>query len=58
MVIETEETDQNLPRMVAHHFFERVTGAHKVAINVAAGSNIVAPFFPTIEVPAPSIHYR
>ena len=59
VIIETEETDQNLPRMVAHHFFDRVQpGPHKVAINVAAGSNIVAPFFPTIEAPVLSIHYR
>ena len=32
VIIETEETDQNLPRMVAHHFFDRVQpGPHKVA---------------------------
>jgi len=59
VVIETEETDQNLPRMVAHHFFDRVpAGPHKVAVNVAAGSNIVAPFIPTVEAPVLSIHYR
>ncbi len=59
VVIETEETDQNLPRMIAHHFFEKVhPGPHKIAVNVAAGSNIVAPFYPTVEAPVLSIHYR
>jgi len=59
VVIETEETDQNLPRMIAHQFFQRVPpGQHKIAVNVAGGSNIVAPFFPTVEAPVLSIHYR
>ena len=59
VVIETEETDQNLPRMVAHQFFLKVLpGVHTVKVNVAGGSNIVAPFYPTVEAPVLSIHYR
>ena len=59
VVIESEETDFNLPRMIAHQFFLRVPpGVHTVTVNVAAGSNIVAPFYPTIEAPVLSIHYR
>jgi hypothetical protein len=59
VVIETEETDQNLPRMVAHQFFLSVLpGAHTVRVNVAGGSNIVAPFYPTVEAPVLSLHYR
>ena len=59
VVIETEETDQNLPRMVAHQFFLRVLpGVHTVSVNVAGGSNIVAPFYPTVEAPVLSLHYR
>lgn len=59
VVIETEETDQNLPRMVAHQFFLNVLpGVHKVTVNVAGGSNIVAPSYPTVEAPVLSLHYR
>lgn len=59
VVIESEETDQNLPRMVSHQFFLRVTpGIHVVAVNVAGGSNIVAPFYPTVEAPVLTLHYR
>jgi hypothetical protein len=59
VVIETEETDQNLPRMVAHQFFlKALPGVHTVKVNVAGGSNIVAPFYPTVEAPVLSLHYR
>jgi hypothetical protein len=59
VVIETEETDQNLPRMVAHQFFLNVLpGAHTVTVNVAGGSNIVAPFYPTVEAPVLALQYR
>lgn len=59
VVIEVEETDLNVQRMVAHHFFSKVSpGPHKIKINVAGGSNIVAPFYPTIEAPVLSIQYR
>jgi hypothetical protein len=59
VVIETEETDLNQPRMVAHQFFLRVgPGVHTVTVNVAGGSNIVAPFYPTVEAPVLSLHYR
>ena len=59
VVIESEETDLNQPRMIAHQFFLRVNpGVHTVTVNVAAGSNIVAPFYPTVEAPVLSIHYN
>ena len=59
VVIETEETDLNQPRMVSHQFFLKVApGVHTVTVNVAAGSNIVAPFFPTVEAPVLSLHYK
>ena len=59
VVIETEETDLNQPRMVSHQFFLKVVpGVHTVAVNVAAGSNIVAPYFPTVEAPVLSLHYK
>jgi hypothetical protein len=59
VVIETEETDLNQPRMVAHQFFLKVApGVHTVTVNVAAGSNILAPFYPTVEAPVLSLHYR
>ena len=58
VVIETEETDLNQPRMVAHQFFLRVSpGVHTVRVNVAGGSNIVAPYYPTVEAPVLSLHY-
>jgi hypothetical protein len=59
VVIETEETDRNQPRMVAHQFFLKVDpGVHTVTVKVAAGSNIVAPFYPTVAAPVLSLHYR
>jgi hypothetical protein len=59
VVIETEESDLNQPRMVAHQFFMKVApGVHTITVNVAAGSNIVAPFYPTVEAPVLSLHYR
>lgn len=59
VVIEMEETDLNAQRMVAHQFFLRVPpGPHTVTVNVAGGSNIVAPFYPTIEAPVLTLHYR
>ena len=58
IVLEPEETDLNQPRMVAHQFFLRVSpGTHTVRVSVAGGSNIVAPFFPTVEAPVLSLHY-
>ena len=32
-------------------------GTHTIRVNVAGGSNIVAPFYPTVEAPVLSIHY-
>jgi hypothetical protein len=59
VVIETEETDLNQPRMVSHQFFLRVPpGTHTVTVSVAGGSNIVAPFYPTVEAPVLTLHYR
>ncbi len=59
VVIETEETDLNQPRMVSHQFFMKVApGVHTVTVRVAGGSNIVAPFFPTVEAPVLALQYR
>lgn len=59
VVIESEETDLNVQRLVAHQFFAKVKpGPHKVRISVAGGSNIVAPYYPTIEAPVLTLHYR
>jgi hypothetical protein len=67
VVIETEETDLNQPRMVAHQFFLRVSpGVHTVTVNVAAGSGfdpaayprIDPPVIATVEAPVLSIQYR
>jgi hypothetical protein len=59
VVIETEETDLNQPRMVSHQFFQKVApGVHTVTVNVAAGSNILAPFYPTVEAPVLALQYR
>ena len=59
VVIETEETDLNAQRMIAHQFFLRVgPGSHTVTVNVAAGSNIVPPYYPTVEAPVLSLQYR
>ena len=58
VVIEPEETDLNLPRMIAHQFFLRVgPGVHTVRVSVARGSG-VGPFDPTIEAPVLSLHYN
>ena len=57
VVIETEETDQNLPRMIAHQFFLRVSpGVHTVRVSVAHGSG-TGPYNSTVEAPVLSIHY-
>jgi hypothetical protein len=65
VVIEPEETDLNLPRMVAHQFFMKVDpGVHTVRVSVAHGSGTdpeartVEPVVPaTVEAPVLSIHY-
>jgi hypothetical protein len=58
IVIETEETDLNQPRMIAHQFFLRVNpGVHTVRVSVAAGSAI-GPVNPTVEAPVLSLTYR
>ena len=66
-VIETEETDLNQPRMVAHQFFLRVTpGVHTVTVNAAWGSGfdpnaypgMEPPAYPTVEAPVLTLHYR
>jgi len=50
VVIESEETDLNQPRMVAHQFFLRVSpGVHTVAVNVAYGSGFDPAAYPGIE---------
>jgi len=57
VVIETEETDLNQPRMIAHQFFLKVNpGVHTVRVSVARGSG-PGPFDPTVEAPVLSIHY-
>jgi hypothetical protein len=57
VVIETEETDLNQPRMIAHQFFLKVNpGVHTVRVSVARGSGL-GPFDPTVEGPVLSIHY-
>src|SRR5262245_41881879 len=49
VVIETEETDLNQPRMVAHQFFLRVNpGVHTVTVNVAAGSGYDPAAYPRL----------
>ena len=67
VVIETEETDQNQPRMVAHQFFLRVNpGVHTVTVHAAWGSGfdpeaypgMELPFYPTVEAPVLTLHYR
>jgi hypothetical protein len=61
VVIESEETDKNLQRLVAHHFFAQVNpGMHRIRVSVAAGSNIdlITPIYPAIEAPVLSIKYR
>jgi hypothetical protein len=58
VVIETEETDMNQPRMVAHQFFLRVNpGVHTVRVSVARGSG-PGPFDPTIEAPVLTLQYN
>jgi hypothetical protein len=57
VVIETEETDLNQPRMVAHQFFLKVEpGVHTVRVSVAHGSG-TGPYNATVEAPVLSIHY-
>ena len=67
VVIETEETDLNLPRMVAHQFFLRVSpGVHTVAVNAGWGSScdpaacpgFTPPVYPTVTAPVLSLQYR
>jgi hypothetical protein len=58
VVIEMEETDLNVPRMVAHQFFLRVDpGVHTVRVSVARGSG-PGPFDPSVEAPVLSIQYN
>ena len=57
VVIETEETDLNQPRMIAHQFFLRVLpGVHTVRVSVAQGSG-GGPQNSTVEAPVLSVHY-
>ena len=57
VVIETEETDLNQPRMIAHQFFLKVEpGVHTVRVSVAHGSG-TGPYNATVEAPVLSIHY-
>jgi hypothetical protein len=61
VVFEPEETDMNLPRMVAYNFFQEVDpGDHLVEVMVAAGSNIAplpAPQ-PAVGSPVLTLEYR
>ena len=65
VVIESEETDLNAPRMVAHQFFMKVDpGVHIVRVSVAHGSGtdpdartVEAVVNATVEAPVLSIHY-
>jgi hypothetical protein len=57
IVIESEETDQNLPRMVAHHAFQRVApGSYTIEVKVAAGSSALSPA--AVSAPVLTVHYR
>jgi hypothetical protein len=67
VVVETEETDLNLPRMVSHQFFVRVgPGVHTVTVNGAWGSSfdpraypgMVPSDYPTLTAPVLSLQYR
>jgi hypothetical protein len=67
VVIETEETDLNLPRMVAHQFFLRVSpGVHTVTVKAAWGSGfdpmaypgLEPAVYPTATAPVLSLQYR
>ncbi len=57
VVVESEETDLNQPRMIAHQFFLRVPpGLHTVRVNVAQGSG-PGPQNSTVEAPVLSLQY-
>ena len=57
VVIETEETDLNQPRMIAHQFFMRVSpGVHTVRVGVSQGSG-AGPQNSTVEAPVLSLQY-
>ena len=57
VVIESEETDLNQPRMIAHQFFLRVPpGVHTVRVSVAQGSG-PGPQNSTVEAPVLSLQY-
>jgi hypothetical protein len=57
VVVETEETDLNQARMIAHQFFLRVNpGVHTVRVSVAQGSG-AGPYNSTVEAPVLSLHY-
>jgi hypothetical protein len=67
VVIETEETDLNLPRLVAHQFFLRASpGVHTVTVKAAWGSSfdpaaypgLEPPLYPTVTAPVLSLQYR
>ena len=67
VVFETEETDLNLPRLVSHQFFLRVSpGVHTVTVNGAWGSSfdpaaypgLKPPVYPTVQAPVLSLQYR
>jgi hypothetical protein len=67
VVVETEETDLNLPRLVSHQFFLRVSpGVHTVTVKAAWGSGfdpaaypgLEQPYYPTVTAPVLSLQYR
>jgi len=67
VVVETEETDLNQPRMVAHQFFLRVSpGVHTVTVKAAWGSGfdpdaypgLEQPAYPSVTAPVLSLQYR
>lgn len=59
IVVEPEETNLNLPRMVSHQFFMPVgPGSHVVEVRVAAGSNLDPAAPPTVTAPVLTVQYQ
>lgn len=59
VVIESEESDRNQPRLVSHQFFLPVpAGRHRVEVRAAAGSNVDPLAIPTLTAPVLTVHYR
>lgn len=59
VVVESEESDRNQPRMISHQFFLPVAaGRHRIEVRAAAGSNIDPAAIPTITAPVLTVHYR